>query len=35
MNGAVIDINMSNTPNKERGIAPEDAPYSFTNELKK
>jgi len=35
MNGAVIDINMSNTPNKERGIAPEDAPYSFTKELKK
>ena len=35
MNGMVIDIQMSDTPNKNRGIAPEDAPYSFTNELKK
>ena len=34
-NGGEIDINMGSTPNKTRGIAPEDAPYSFSNELEK
>lgn len=34
-NGGNIDIIMSNTPNKQRGIAAEDAPYSFSNETKK
>lgn len=31
LNGAVLDFNMSDEPNKERGIAPEDAPYSFSD----
>ncbi|MDY5088086.1 MAG: GH92 family glycosyl hydrolase [Prevotella sp.] len=31
--GADIVFNMSATPNMERGILAEDAPYSFTNEL--
>lgn len=30
MNGAKIQIEMSNLPNKNRGIAAEDAPYSFS-----
>lgn len=30
--GAVIDIDMSDTPNKERGTKKEDLPYSLTNE---
>ena len=34
-NGGEININMGSTPNKTRGIAPEDAPYSFSNELEK
>lgn len=29
MNGAKIQIEMSNLPNENRGIAAEDAPYSF------
>ena len=32
LNGGVIDILMDNQPNKERGIMPEDAPYSFSKE---
>lgn len=31
MDGAVISIDMSDVPNKTRGIAAEDAPYSFSN----
>ena len=31
MNGAVISIDMSDVPNKTRGIAADDAPYSFSN----
>lgn len=31
MNGAVISIDMSDVPNKTRGIAVDDAPYSFSN----
>ena len=34
-NGGEIDITMGSTPNKTRGIAPEDAPYSFSNEQQK
>ena len=34
-NGGEIDITMGNTPNKTRGTAPEDAPYSFSNEVQK
>lgn len=34
MNGAVIDVNMSPTPNKNRGVNKEDFPYSFSNENK-
>ena len=34
MNGAVIDIKMSETPNKTRGVNKEDYPYSFSNENK-
>lgn len=34
-NGGNIDITIGSTPNKNRGTAPEDAPYSFSNELKK
>ena len=30
MNGAKIQIEMSNLPNEKRGIAAEDAPYSFS-----
>ncbi len=32
MNGAVIDIKMSDTPNMKRGIDKADYPYSFSNE---
>lgn len=35
MKGAVIDIKMGPTPNKNRGINKEDYPYSFSNEMKK
>ena len=35
LKGGKIEIEMSNTPNKNRGIKDSDAPYSFTNELKK
>ena len=34
MKGAVIDIEMSDTPNKQRGVNPADFPYSFSNEKK-
>ncbi|GLB48604.1 GH92 family glycosyl hydrolase [Neptunitalea lumnitzerae] len=30
--GATIDIDMSNTPNKNRGTAKKDAPYSLSND---
>ncbi len=33
-NGAVIDIKMSEKPNKKRGIRKSDFPYSFSNENK-
>ena len=32
LKGAVIDFEMSNTPNKNRGTAKEDYPYSLSNE---
>ncbi|MDR2774244.1 MAG: GH92 family glycosyl hydrolase [Tannerella sp.] len=32
-NGAVIDFNMSSSPNKSRGITADDFPYSFSNEV--
>ena len=31
MNGAVIDIHMDSIPNTHRGVADDDAPYSFSN----
>jgi len=34
LDGAVINFDMSEKPNKTRGINDEDFPYSFTNELK-
>ena len=34
MKGGVLDIEMGNTPNKQRGTQPDDAPYSFSNEKK-
>ena len=34
MDGAVLDFDMSHTPNTERGINDEDFPYSLTNEDK-
>ena len=34
MNGAVLDFNMSHTPNTQRGVNDEDFPYSLTNENK-
>ena len=34
MNGAKIQIEMSNLPNENRGIAAEDAPYSFSMDEK-
>ncbi|MCL7989445.1 GH92 family glycosyl hydrolase [Sphingobacterium sp. lm-10] len=33
--GAKLSFDMAPEPNQQRGTAPEDAPYSFTNELKK
>jgi predicted alpha-1,2-mannosidase len=33
MKGAVIDIEMGDTPNKNRGTKKSDFPYSLTNEL--
>lgn len=33
--GAKLSFDMAPTPNEQRGTASEDAPYSFTNELKK
>ncbi len=33
INGGRIDIDMSRTPNYKRGIAPDDAPYSFSKEV--
>lgn len=33
MKGAVIDIEMGDTPNKKRGTKKSDFPYSLTNEL--
>lgn len=35
LNGAVINISMSDSPNKNRGIEYEDLPYSFSNEITK
>jgi predicted alpha-1,2-mannosidase len=35
MKGSVIDIKMSATPNKQRGTAEADMPYSFSKELAK
>lgn len=32
--GGRIDVEMSDIPNRSRGIAAEDAPYSFSNEVK-
>lgn len=34
MNGAIIDVRMSEQPNKTRGIKKSDYPYSFSNEEK-
>ncbi len=34
LNGAKINYNMSDTPNKQRGTSDADFPYSFSNELK-
>lgn len=34
INGAKIDFQMTQTPNKKRGIKTSDFPYSFTNDLK-
>lgn len=34
LQGGTINFSMSDEPNKLRGIKAEDAPYSFTNELK-
>ncbi|HCO68931.1 MAG TPA: alpha-mannosidase [Dysgonomonas sp.] len=35
MNGAVINYRMSDSPNKNRGTAKADFPYSFSNEVNK
>jgi putative alpha-1,2-mannosidase len=35
LNGPTINLEMSASPNYLRGIAAEDAPYSFSNELNK
>ena len=35
MKGAVIDVKMSATPNKQRGVNEADMPYSFSKELAK
>ena len=34
MKGAILDFEMSATPNKQRGTKPEDAPFSFSTEKK-
>ncbi len=34
LDGATIDVAMDSKPNMQRGTAVEDAPYSFTNELR-
>lgn len=33
MNGTTIEFNMSEQPNKERGVSVDSAPYSFSNNL--
>ena len=33
-NGGTVEISMGSQPNKSRGVAPEDAPYSFSEEVK-
>ena len=33
-NGGTVEISMGSQPNKSRGVAPEDAPYSFSKEVK-
>lgn len=35
MKGGTIEVEMSDEPNKKRGINDDDAPYSFSRELKK
>ena len=35
MKGGTIEVEMSDEPNKKRGINDDDAPYSFSKELKK
>lgn len=35
LNGAIIDFELSDTPNTKRGTAPSARPYSFSNEFKK
>ena len=35
LNGAIIDINMSDKPNKKRGTTPQDYPYSFSTSNQK
>lgn len=32
MNGAVIDVEMTDTPNKSRGVKEADFPYSLSNQ---
>ena len=32
LQGGTIQIEMADTPNKQRGITPEDKPYSFSDE---
>jgi putative alpha-1,2-mannosidase len=34
MKGAVVDFEMDNKPNKERGTKDDDLPYSFSSEMK-
>jgi putative alpha-1,2-mannosidase len=35
LKGGVLKFDMGNKPNLQRGIHPEDYPYSFSNEIKK
>ena len=35
LKGGVLKFEMVNKPNRQRGIHPEDYPYSFSNEIKK
>jgi putative alpha-1,2-mannosidase len=35
MNGSKIEFEMSDTPNKQRGISEDSFPYSFSNDLPK